>query len=228
MNHGFILHFPLFPLPVLSSWDRKLAWVDNLPDAYFIIPEPFLLLLYISDAANLKWLIYNSPDVLSTRSLWQGSCQRGFFSPAITLSVIRPSTCPRRKIIKPKSIIPLSSAACAGQQALQPGFAPDHYPVKLPVAYRVYARGKLPDDGKHGTERSDIFFQENRRAARTHMTGFLSPSSCSASGFPARGQPGLWLAPLCGPPATCLLLGSSSAPFPCTNLHRSREPKWYF
>lgn len=65
-----------------------------------------------------------------------------------------------------------------------------------------------------------FFFQENKRAARTHMTtAFCCPSSCSVSGFPESGQPGfgLWLAPL-WPPSPVCSQGSSSAPFPCAKL----------
>lgn len=36
-------------------------------------------------ASNLKWLICNSPGVVSTCRLWESRCQRGSFSPAITL-----------------------------------------------------------------------------------------------------------------------------------------------
>lgn len=140
---------------------------------FYYKSETFLLLLNLSDAANLERLIYNSPDVLSTCSLWEGSCQQGFFSPAITLSVVRPSTC--RRIIKQKSITPVGFAACAAQQALQPGIVPDCSPVKLLVASQVYTRGKLLEDGKHSTEMSNIFFPGKQESCQNTRQRLFAP-----------------------------------------------------
>lgn len=37
---------------------QKIGLGDILPDAYFIIPETFLLFLHLSDASNLKGLVW--------------------------------------------------------------------------------------------------------------------------------------------------------------------------
>lgn len=197
----FILHFPIFHLQVFSSWDRKLVWVDILPDAYFTIPETFLLFLHLSDASNLHWLISNSPGLVNTCRLWESSCQRGSLSPAIALCVTRASACPCRGITKWKESRGLGSLCWAAR--LHPGLAPDHSWVKLLLLFWIYIRAKLLDDGKHSPEVSIFFPRENQRAARTHMTsGFCPHSSCSVPGFPECGQPGfgLWLAALWPPP----------------------------
>lgn len=229
MNRGFIFHFSLFfPTSFLLLGQKiSLGWYFTW--CLFYYSRDISSATVSSWCCNFKWLIYNSPDVPSTCSLWQGSCQWGFFSPAITF-IIRPSTCPCRRITQWKFVTAVGSAACAGQRELQPAFVPGHSPVKLLVTSQVYPWGNLPDDHKHSPAMSNSFFQENRELPEHTRQKLFVPLQMLSFCFPNVWTPWLGSGTSLQPPINCLSSGAWSAPFPCTKLrcHFHTEPIWHF
>lgn len=194
--------FPSFSPTSFLLLGQKIGLASYFTWYVFIIPETIILFLHLSDASNLKWLIYNSPDVVSTCRLWESSCHRGSFSPAITLCVIRPSTCPCRGITKRKeSRGSRGLGSLCWAALLHPGVAPDHSWVKLLLLFWIYIRAKLLDDSKYSPEVS-FFFSRKTRELLEHTWQQLSVAPPAAQFLVSQRVGSLALAcgwHLCGP-----------------------------